>query len=93
MLLITRHTVKPRSPTESSLATSDVSNSNQQRLTAQTKLCARARTNRPLTRLYPQFVDNIRTITPSRANATLKFTALDRVEQLRRRSSSHPGHE
>jgi hypothetical protein len=36
-----------------------------------------------MTRLYPQFVGNIQTITPSRANATLEFTAPDRVEQLR----------
>lgn len=33
---------------------------------------------------YPQFVGNIRTITPSRKNNSVEITALDRVEKLRR---------
>lgn len=33
---------------------------------------------------YPQFVGNIRTITPDRADGTVEITALDRVEKLRR---------
>ncbi|TCO56803.1 hypothetical protein [Actinocrispum wychmicini] len=33
---------------------------------------------------YQQFVGNIRTITPDRADATVEITALDRVEKLRR---------
>lgn len=33
---------------------------------------------------YPQFVGNIRTITPNRADGTVEITALDRVETLRR---------
>lgn len=33
---------------------------------------------------YPQFVGNIRTITPDRADGTVEITALDRVETLRR---------
>lgn len=32
---------------------------------------------------YPQFVGNIRTITPNRANNSVQITALDRVEKLR----------
>lgn len=33
---------------------------------------------------YPQFIGNIRTITPDRADGTVEITALDRVEKLRR---------
>lgn len=33
---------------------------------------------------YPQFIGNVRTITPNRADATVEITALDRAEHLRR---------
>lgn len=33
---------------------------------------------------YPQFTGNIRTITPNRGDSTVEFTALDRVEKLRK---------
>lgn len=33
---------------------------------------------------YPQFVGNVRTITPDRGNNVVEFTALDRVEKLRK---------
>lgn len=39
---------------------------------------------------YPQFVGNIRTITPDRAEGTVTITALDRVEVLRRPVSLPP---
>jgi len=33
---------------------------------------------------YPQFIGNIRTITPNRAEATVEITALDRADKMRR---------